>query len=691
MASDKFTMNVFNLRMTSVHQRLWLFLLLVQLTRVAVNGAAPAKETPRDPTVAGGGLQEALLATAPPGSIPGYSIGSRLIKLDVRGLGTNSTPAEAEAYLKAKPADRVLRSIEVTSTPFIEAARALSKVTGLNVAPSAGSASNFVTIFLTDVPALTALETLCNAHNLWLKLDEVSGIYRVYTVSEFRRDLASFREEKTEIFTLLYPNAFDIANAIADLYGERVEVNLGDYDDALSLELQQRLARFDALNNRAMGIGVSSLTGSGGSIGGSSGGAMMGGGGSRRGPSAGNRPLIPLTQVLQQQQQLGQALSADQVQALTEAQAQGDTNAAATVVHNATGRRITIHVTILRRQNKLLIRTADESAMLEIKEIVKRLDLPTAMVMLEVKVLRVQLGDGLNSAFDYAWSRGGAKGEIGGSFSRGAILPVNPTLGTPTGSGFATDSFVAQYFGENVRARMELLESKNRLSAVASPVLLTANNEVSRIFVGEEVPITRGFTGGSIVIGTGGAPIAQSPNVDIEFRPVGTTLLLTPNINADRTVTIRLVQENSSLNKGGGEIPVPSAGGGFQKQAVDTIQSRTVSGTIVARDNEAVVVGGLIEDVISKKRTGIPFISRIPVLGAPFRKDDNSSSRNELVLIITPYIMNTPAEGEGISRQVAERLSLHPEAQNFGKGWNKPYGTNDVPQGRQAPREIKPK
>jgi general secretion pathway protein D len=235
------------------------------------------------------------------------------------------------------------------------------------------------------------------------------------------------------------------------------------------------------------------------------------------------------------------------------------------------------------------------------------------------------------------------------------------------------------------------LESKSRVSAVASPVLLTANNEVSRIFVGEEVPITRGFSGGNIVAGTGGSAIAQSGTVDIEFRPVGTTLLLTPNINADRTVTIRLVQENSTLNKGGGEIPVPTSGGGFQKQAVDTVQSRTVSGTVVAHDTEAVVVGGLIEDLISKKRSGVPILSRIPVLGVPFRRDENASSRNELVLIITPYIINTPAEGESISRQVAERLSLHPGARSLGKDGVKPYGTNDVPQGRQAPKDVTPR
>lgn len=652
---------------------------------------APGPVPPRDPTAPGPALQEAMLAS-PGGPAAGRPASSRAVRLDVRGFGTNSTPDEVAAYARAKPTERWIRNIEISQAPLVEVARAISKTTGINIAPSSGAISNIVTIYLNEVPAITALETLCNANNLWLKEDPSTGIYRVYTVGEFRRDLASFREEKTEIFTLLYPNAFDIANAIADLYGERVEVNMGDYDDALTMELQQRLGRFDALNNRAMGLGTAALTGgSGGNVGTGMGiGGSVGGGGNRRAPSAGNRPMIPLGQVIQQQQQLGQTLSADQVQALNDAQIAGDTNAAAAVLHSATGRRITIHVTVMRRQNRLLIRTADESAMVEIREMVKRLDLPTAMVMLEVRVLRIALGDGLNAAFDYSWNRGGGKGEVGGSFARGSILKMDPVSGLPSGTGMSGDSLVAQYFGENVRARLEFLESKTRVSAVASPVLLTANNEVSRIFVGEEVPITRGFTGGSILAGANGSPIAQSPNVDIEFRPVGTTLLLTPNINADRTVTIRLVQENSTLNVGGGSIPVPSAGGGFQKQTVDTVQSRSVSGTVIARDRESIVVGGLIEDEIKKDRAGVPFLSRIPILGAPFRRDANMSKRNELVLIITPHIMSTPAEGESISREVADRLSVNPAVQRNTGGWVPPYSTNDVPYGRQAPKEPRP-
>jgi general secretion pathway protein D len=223
-----------------------------------------------------------------------------------------------------------------------------------------------------------------------------------------------------------------------------------------------------------------------------------------------------------------------------------------------------------------------------------------------------------------------------------------------------------------------LLETKGRLNAVASPILLTANNEVSRVFVGEEVPITRGFTGGSTIPTGGNGVVSQAANANLEFRPVGTTLLLTPNINADRTVTLRLVQENSTLRKNGATIPVPTEGGGFRSQAVDTVQSRTVSGTFMAQHEQAVVIGGLIEETESVDRSGVPYLSRVPVLGAAFRRDSKSKQRSELVVIIRPFIVNTPKEAEAISARVTRELSLNPRAWDLGVPGPSNYTTNDV-------------
>lgn len=662
----------------------------------------------RDPTQAGPGLQAVLQGGGGGGGVPT----GRLLKIEVVGLGTNATPAEVEMYRAAKPAERMIRLIDVNTVSFAEVSRTLSRMTGLNVAPTATAGTNNVSLFLSNLPVQSVLETMCTANGLWLREDEKTGIIRVYTVGEFRRDLASFRDEQTEIFTLLYPNSFDIANAISDLFGDRVEVSTGDNDMESMMELQQRMARFDILDQRATGLGMSANGQSGGGNGGGFGGGMNGGGfggmggigmaggmntmGMGAGMSFGGfgmggmggsqsqrrrQQQTPLTQ--QQQMLTNPNLNAEQVQALSDAQQNGEMGNAVQQVDQALGRRVTIHVTVLRRQNKLLVRTADENALKDIRNLVAKLDVPQSMVLLDVRVLRVSLGDGFNSAFDYSFLKGVGDGQLNGAFSPTEILPpASVTSGiTPNfnpGGGVDAQAMVFQYLGQNVRARMQLLETKGRLNAVASPVLLTANNEVSRVFVGEEVPITRGFSGASTIPTGGTGAISQAANAQLEFRPVGTTLLLTPNINADRTVTLRLVQENSSLRRNGATIPVPTEGGGFRSQAVDTVQSRTVSGTFIAQHEQAVVVGGLIEESETVDRSGIPILSSIPYLGAPFRKDTKSKIRSELVVIIRPFIVNTPKEAEAISQRVTRELSLNPAAWKMGDSSLGLYTTNDV-------------
>jgi general secretion pathway protein D len=661
----------------------------------------------RDPTQAGAGLQAVLQGGG--GGVGGVPIG-RLLKIEVVGLGTNATPAEVEMYRAAKPAERMIRLIDVNTVSFAEVARTLSRMTGLNVAPTATAGTNSVSLFLSNLPVQSVLETMCTANGLWLREDEKTGIVRVYTVGEFRRDLASFRDEQTEIFTLLYPNSFDIANAISDLFGERVEVSTGDNDMESMMELQQRMARFDILDQRATGLGMAAngqSSGGGGFGGGMNGGGFggmggmgmaggmggmgmaggMGFGGFGMGGMMGNQgqQRRQQTTLAQQQQMLTNPnLNAEQVQALSDAQQNGEVGNAVQQVDQALGRRVTIHVTVLRRQNKLLVRTADENALKDIRNLVAKLDVPQSMVLLDVRVLRVSLGDGFNSAFDYSFLKGVGDGQLNGAFSPSEILPpASVTSGvTPNfnpGGGVDAQAMVFQYLGQNVRARMQLLETKGRLNAVASPVLLTANNEVSRVFVGEEVPITRGFSGAATIpTGGNGGAIAQAANAQLEFRPVGTTLLLTPNINADRTVTLRLVQENSSLRRNGATIPVPTEGGGFRSQAVDTVQSRTVSGTFIAQHEQAVVVGGLIEESETVDRSGIPILSSIPYLGAPFRKDTKAKVRSELVVIIRPFIVNTPKDAEAISQRVTRELSLNPAAWKMGDSSIGLYTTNDV-------------
>src|SRR5258708_514843 len=118
----------------------------------------------------------------------------------------------------------LIREIEFREMRLLDAIRMLSDQTGMNIVSSAEAGKVPVSLFLRNVTARAALEALCKSHNLWFKDDEGTGIVRIMTTQEFQRDLSSFREEKTEVFTLLYPNSVPIALAIRDLFGDRVQL-----------------------------------------------------------------------------------------------------------------------------------------------------------------------------------------------------------------------------------------------------------------------------------------------------------------------------------------------------------------------------------------------------------------------------------------------------------------------------------
>ena len=123
-----------------------------------------------------------------------------------------------------------------------------------------------------------------------------------------------------------------------------------------------------------------------------------------------------------------------------------------------------------------------------------------------------------------------------------------------------------------------------------------------------------------------------------------------------------MLQEDSSIQQGGGSIPIVVSSGVVQNVSVDLVSTRSISGTFVAKDNMAVAIGGLIQETVSNEREQVPLLGQIPVLGALFRRTVTSKSRQELIVMVRPHIINTPSEGEAISRELLRDLSIHPAA-----------------------------
>lgn len=627
--------------------------------------------------------------------------------------------AQAPEAIPLGPPERTapgrLAVIEFRELPLRDALQLYSEQTGLNVVASSEAGEQLVTLYLQNVTPRAALESLTRTHNLFYREDANTGIITIYTKDEFDGDLRSFREEQTRVFTLLYPNAYDAARSIGDIYGDRVVLNLGSDDQVVLEDLNNRLNRFRLINSQTQGFGLQGSaagggigTGGGGFGGGGFGGGGFGGGGfggggfggggfggggfgggsfsngglGGLGSNGGNLGLGGLTNEFQGNAFGGQGsrvrsedrlnlreLTPEQIQAVL-GTSQGQEGKE--LVQQLLGLQpASVYLTVIARQNQIIVRTSDEKTMKEIAALIQQIDVPTPLVLLEVKVLSLDLSDGFSSTFDYQIG----ENNVTGQFTQGDILPAGPGSPTPLTTSSATPGFPApdllrapvqpgnmlfQVVSDNFRFRMQMLETNNRVTELAAPILLTANNEVSRIFVGTEVPINRTLIGGT-TIATAGNTSTTTGTTDLEFRPVGTQLLFTPNINADRTVTLRLLQESSNVVTNGADILVPT-NTGFDRQSVDTIASKTFAGTVVAKDGLTVAVGGLIEESATDNREQVPVLGKLPLIGILFRDQNTGRSRTELVIMIRPYVFNTPSENACLSHQLIDVLSLHPNA-----------------------------
>jgi general secretion pathway protein D len=555
--------------------------------------------------------------------------------------------------------------LDLRDVPLVDVCRALSNQSGVNVVPSQGAGATRINLFLRDVDVRTAIRTLCEAHGLWFRSDANSRVMRISTVEEYSRDLTDIQEETTEVFTLHYPNVFDVGRAIEDLFGDRVELD-SSRDDDLREDLSDRLSRFDLFDARTQGFGqgINGARGGGGGRGGYGSGVYgvdeygYGANNSRNnqydddGGSGSGAGLIG-----RERGSVRGSLSADEIRRLEELlqnTAQGFEQPMDVARELSRQYVAPIHVTIASRQNKLVVRTSDRAALEHIRELVEELDVPTSMVLLEIRILAVELVDGFESFFEYQWGNSSLQGE----FTSGDIAAPSSGLG-PGGSGLRAGDLIFQYVDSSFGVRLQALESENRVRTLATPVLLTANNEISRLFVGREVPLNRSFIGGQTLVNESTSTTATG-TTSIEFRPVGTTLLVTPNINADRSVSLRIVQENSELNSTA-DVLVPS-GSSFVSQTVDVVTSQSISGTIVAKDNLAVAFGGLIERSSTIETSGVPLLRDLPGIGFLFERNFTNDRKNEIVVVVKPYVIGTPADFARVPAETLENLGIDLDA-----------------------------
>ena len=228
----------------------------------------------------------------------------------------------------------------------------------------------------------------------------------------------------------------------------------------------------------------------------------------------------------------------------------------------------------------------------------------------------------------------------------GIIDPANLINFSQIIQNVATGTNVYVAAGNYLAAIVHLLESTGRFKVISRPTVFTSNNKKAIIASGTEIPVPVNTLTNATTT-TNVAAVASS----IEYKKVALQLEVVPLINSEKEVSLDILQKLDSLGTntiiGGNVIP--------------NINTRYIRTNVSAGNGSTIVLGGLIEDNKQKNYTGIPYLSRIPYLGALFRSTTNNKSRTELIVLMRPEVTLTKLDLYRLRQKSEDRMHFGPE------------------------------
>lgn len=308
---------------------------------------------------------------------------------------------------------------------------------------------------------------------------------------------------------------------------------------------------------------------------------------------------------------------------------------------------------VAHKESNSIVVTATSSEWSEILQIIERLDKERKQILLEVLIAEVT-SSSLND-FGIDW-RSAQPGAPYGQFNSGLAAQGNlidaegNVTGNNTLNGFSL-GFLSQ--SGDLLAILNANMNNRNFNVLSSPQVLTLDNQEAEINVGQDVPVRTQER-------TSGGGTAEATVNSFEYRPAGIKLKFTPYINAEGQIGLDLFSEVTSIE------------GGISSTSNPTFNKRNIKTFVTVQDRQTIVIGGLVFTEKTQEVTKIPLLGDIPLLGHLFRRNTDRVRRTNLMLFLTPHILDNRAEADRITeykreeqeRQVRERhndIILWPE------------------------------
>lgn len=289
-----------------------------------------------------------------------------------------------------------------------------------------------------------------------------------------------------------------------------------------------------------------------------------------------------------------------------------------------------IKITADETNNSLVILAAPRDYSV-VEAALLKLDIMPLQVLLEAVVVEVSLNNTLRYGVQYFYSQ--KNNQVG-------LTNTLTNAITPTLPGF---SYIFSA-GNDIRIILDALDSVTRVNVISSPEIMVLNNQTATLQVGDQVPVA---TQQAVSVIDPQAPLVNS----IQYRDTGIILKVTPRVNQGGMVLLDIAQEVSDVaTTTSSQLNSP------------TIQQRKIQSSVAVRDNETIALGGLIRSGTTRTRGGIPVLMDIPVLGNIFRTTRNEDEKTELLVLITPRVVDSVQRSRDVTEELRRKM---PAVENF--------------------------
>jgi len=270
------------------------------------------------------------------------------------------------------------------------------------------------------------------------------------------------------------------------------------------------------------------------------------------------------------------------------------------------------------RTNKIIVKDIPQ-VLDDMRRLIVQLDVPEKQVMIEARIVEATSSFtrslGVNWGIHYRDGSASFMGinQLDTSFGGIASTPA-PTSGLSGNSGGAMGiSFGTLTSNIQLDLRLNAAASAGLIKIVSTPKVATLNNKSAKITQGQQIPYTS----------------STSDKVETKFVEAALSLEVTPHINANGTIGMKIDAKNDSVGQ---------ATGGSTAPAINKKQATT---EMLLRDGETTVIGGIFVDSDNESEDGVPYLMDIPLLGKLFKSNSKTKVKTELLIFITPRILNT--------------------------------------------------